>query len=234
MELDSQCFTAAHHVAAGERLILSVRTSSPHHVSTFSEDAEVTVFTGSGKTALAAPQAGDAQLYPDVNRFEPDDGDEERPVGPAQGPIEGTVTVPAPGAGVQVVPLTSAEFIFEVEDGYDNEELDVLAVPDVPADIDLYLQRRNEDGTWSSSLASGTSPSMEDETLWYQRPAPGTYRLLVHNWAGPPASVDLTITFTNQEGEVGSADQASAARDDSGDSGDDDGLLDLTSLQLSP
>ncbi len=203
MELTPQCFTMAHHVQAGEKLVLSVRTSSPHHVNTFSEDLQVTVHTGPDKTRFVLPVVADATLHPDVERFE--EAEEERPVGPAQGPIEGSVAVPLSGAGVIVEPLTAASFEFQVEDGFDNEELHALAEPALPADIDLYLERWDEEAEeWSDDLARGTSGSFEEESLVLNRPDPGTYRLIVHNWAGAPTTVDVLVTFVNQEGEVGS------------------------------
>jgi hypothetical protein len=80
----------------------------------------------------------------------------------------------------------------------------VRAVPSAAADIDLYLQRLRNDGTWSGDITSGTSGSTTEETLSTNRLAPGRYRLDVHNWLGPPANnVDLTIDFFNQANEKG-------------------------------
>jgi hypothetical protein len=71
-----------------------------------------------------------------------------------------------------------------------------LATPAAATDVDLYLQRRNADGTWSGDLATGGSSSLESETLEFGRLAPGTYRLEVHNWAGPPGNeVAVLLTF---------------------------------------
>ena len=93
---------------------------------------------------------------------------------------------------------------FEVQDGFDNAALLASAVPSLDADIDLYLQRQNADGTWSADLTSGGSSSLTEESLRYANPAPGRYRLEVHNWAGAPGTaVDLTLTFLNSAGEAG-------------------------------
>jgi hypothetical protein len=77
-------------------------------------------------------------------------------------------------------------------------------VPSLDADIDLYLQRQNADGTWSADLTSGGSSSLTEEQLRYAGPAPGRYRVEVHNWAGAPNTrVDLTLTYLNSSGEAG-------------------------------
>ena len=101
-------------------------------------------------------------------------------------------------------PATVAFHEFEVLDGFDNAALLVSAVPSLDADIDLYLQRQNADGTWSADLTSGGSSSLTEESLRYASPAPGIYRIEVHNWAGAPSTrVDLTLTYLNSAGEAG-------------------------------
>ena len=210
MELELQCFTMAHHVHEGEKLVLSVGTTSEHHVPTHTADAQVTVHTGPGTTSeYELPRDRGARIHEDVERFEFDGSQLD---GPAQGPISGSAIAPAPGAGVVVAePVTAGSFEFAVEEGYDNVYLDVLATPIVPAaDIDLYLQRQLEDGSWTGNIASGTSGSLEQETLTYRVftgiPA-GTYRVVVHNWSGPPEQVELEVTFTNGVGEPGPSPQ---------------------------
>ena len=77
-------------------------------------------------------------------------------------------------------------------------------MPSLDADIDLYLQRQNADGTWSADLTSGGSSSLTEESLRFADPEPGRYRLEVHNWAGAPGTrVDLTLTFLNSAGAPG-------------------------------
>ena len=207
MELDLQCFTMAHQAKKGEKLVLSVGTTSPHHVPTHTADAQVTVHTGPGTTSeYELPRDRGARTYPDVPRFEDLDG----PVldGPAQPPVSGSATAPVPGAGVIAEPVTAGSFQFTVEEGYDNAELTAVATPMLPADIDLYLQRQQEDGTWSDDIASGASGSLESESLTYkvaQGIEPGVYRIVVHNWAGPPNQVEVEVTFTNGVGEPGQA-----------------------------
>jgi subtilisin family serine protease len=125
---------------------------------------------------------------------------------PAQGPITETVLVPAPGLGVEIEPLTAASFTFEVLDGFDNAALDALAEPALPADVDLFLDRRDGDA-WVQ-VADGMSGSLTEERLSLAAPAPGEYRLRVVSWAGVLTSVDVTVTFTNSAGEPGAGPAA--------------------------
>ena len=101
--------------------------------------------------------------------------------------------------------VTSTFVEFDVEEGFDNATTKVLAEWPLPGDIDLFLQRKNDDGSWTGDLSSGASGSLENEQMQLGEPIqPGHYRIEVHNWAGPPANpVDLTITFFNQNGEPG-------------------------------
>lgn len=110
---------------------------------------------------------------------------------------------PAAG-GPARTPGTVAFHEFDVQEGFDNAALLVSAVPSMSADIDLYLQWQNADGTWSADLASGGSSSLTEESLRHADPAPGRYRLEVHNWAGAPGTrVDLTLTYLKSVGEAG-------------------------------
>ena len=128
----------------------------------------------------------------------------DEPIGTAQPPIEGSVLVPAPGAGERVGGVTSAYFEFESLAGADNDLLEVRATPALPADVDLYLQRQLSDGSWSGDLASATSSALDGETLVGGPLGAGRYRVEVHNWAGPPAlEVQLQLTFYNGAGEPG-------------------------------
>jgi hypothetical protein len=100
--------------------------------------------------------------------------------------------------------VTSAYLEFDAQEGADNARLSVQATPSAPADIDLFLQRRNADGTWSRDLATGGSASTGGETLEFGRLAPGRYRVEAHNWAGPPGTaVALKLTFFDSSGHAG-------------------------------
>jgi hypothetical protein len=150
---------------------------------------------------LQVPVVDRPALAPDTVPFTQD---EPAVTGPAQAQEKASVT-PAAGAP-QRTPATVAHHEFEVREGFDNAALLVGAVPSAGADIDLYLQRQQADGTWSSDVASGGSSSLTEESLRYASPAPGRYRLEVHNWLGAPATrVDVTLTYLNTAGQPGPA-----------------------------
>jgi hypothetical protein len=127
------------------------------------------------------------------------------PPGVAQGPIVQTVIVPAPGAGQRVCAATSGCLEFTVPAGADDASMHVEATPATPADVDLYLQRKLDDGTWSADIVTGTSGSLSNEQLDMGRLTPGaTYRIEAHLWAGlPGTSIALTATFFNSAGVAG-------------------------------
>jgi hypothetical protein len=192
-------FAMAHNLREGHRLTLRFTTSDPDKVPTFAVDPRVTIATGPGGTVLQVPVVGSPTLVEDTVPF---DEDQPAVAGPAQ-PEETASVTPTLG-GPQRTPVTVAFHQFEVQEGFDNAALLIGAVPNLDADIDLYLQRQNADGTWSADLTSGGSSSLTEESLRYSSPAPGIYRLEVHNWAGAPGTrVDLTLTFLNSAGGVG-------------------------------
>ncbi|MGH2724848.1 MAG: M36 family metallopeptidase [Actinomycetota bacterium] len=124
--------------------------------------------------------------------------------GPAQPPISGSVRPLAPGLGERVMGVTAEAFEFDSLEGFDNATAEVLARPALPADIDLYLQLQQDDGSWSGDLASAESGSTSQELLTTGRLDPGHYRVIVQSWLGPPAiEVALTITFFNTDGAAG-------------------------------
>jgi uncharacterized protein len=200
MVLDMQCFTTAAWIPAGQHLELEISTGSQHHAA-FGSQPQVTVHTGPGLTRYVAPIVEGAVLHDDVPLREVR-AEEPLPEGPAQPPISASVIVPAPGVGLVVEPVTAASFDFTIEEGHDNARIDVQATPALPADIDLYLQRVNADGS-TEDIASGASGSLEQEVLSAGRQPPGTYRLVVHNWLGTPNQVELVITFLDSDGQVG-------------------------------
>ena len=125
--------------------------------------------------------------------------------GIAQSPIMQTVIVPAPGAGQRVCGATSGCIEFTVPATADNAAMHAEAIPSAPADIDMYLQQKLPDGTWSEDIVSGTSGSLSGEQLDMGRLTPGqTYRIDAHLWAGLPAtSITVSITFFNSAGVPG-------------------------------
>ena len=61
-------------------------------------------------------------------------------------------------------------------------------------------------------MASGASGELTGETMTTTRLGPGTYRIEVHNWAGPPGNqVSLSTTFYNSAGEPGYLGRATRA-----------------------
>ena len=76
--------------------------------------------------------------------------------------------------------------------------------PTLPADLDLYLLRRDDDGTWSEAGSGSNGGAFDGETIGTERLTPGHYRLEVHNWAGPPGNeVAIELTFLNSAGQPG-------------------------------
>lgn len=72
MDLDMTCFTMAHHVAAGESLVLEIGTTSVHHVATTATDV---FLVNSGPNIVSSyklPMAASGDVQFDVFRFEED------------------------------------------------------------------------------------------------------------------------------------------------------------------
>ena len=125
--------------------------------------------------------------------------------GIAQPPISQTLLVPAPGAGQRACGVTSGCLEFTVPLGVDDASMFVDAVPGTPADVDMYLQKKLADGTWSDDIVAGTSGSLTGEQLAMGRMLAGeTYRIEAHLWAGVPlTSIALKATFFNSAGVAG-------------------------------
>jgi uncharacterized protein len=200
-DMNPPCFAIAHKLRAGHKLVLRVTSSDPDKVPMFALDPQVSVFTGEGGTGLRLPVVDDPGLYSDELPLDDPAG---IPPGEAQAGIDGAVTPTAAGAGVRAGDVTSAYLEFDSEEGRDNARAVVKATPGSPADIDLYLQRKLPDGSWSDDIAAGESSSTENETLEAGRLRPGRYRLEVHSYLGAPATpVALELRFFNRSGEPG-------------------------------
>jgi hypothetical protein len=203
-EMKPSGFAMAHHLRTGHRLVMRVTTADPDKVPTFATDPQVKVFTGPDATRLTVPVVGGAVLYPDdvlLNAQTPGGGD---PTGPAQAPVEGSATPAAPGAGARQPGVDSAFFEFDANDGFDNARMVAEAGYDATGDIDLYLQRKRADGTWTGDIASGASGALDGERLESGRLHPGRYRIEVVNFAAPPGTkVDLRLTFFDSAGQPG-------------------------------
>ena len=192
MTLEPQCFTVAHWIPAGQHLVLEVGTRSPHHAS-LGSDVQVTVHTGPDRSAYRLPVLTGAALHGDVPLRE--SAASAIPLGPAQAPVTGTADLGPPG--------TEAAFEFRSEPGFDNARAHVVAT-DVEGDIDLWLDRREADGSWTE-VASGANgfDIGGPETLDADRLSPGTYRVRILNFAAVPGTVEVHIRFVNQAGDPG-------------------------------
>jgi predicted acyl esterase len=60
------CFTMAHHLKAGHKLVLKVASSDEDHVPTFANDPQVSVFSGKEGTRFHLPVVPASDLYPDT------------------------------------------------------------------------------------------------------------------------------------------------------------------------
>ncbi len=189
-----------HRLRAGHKLVLRVTTSDPDKVPTFAADPQVTVAAGGKATALALPVVDAPVVARDTVPLEQS---VNVPEGPAQAPVTGSATPTAPAAGTRVAGLDSAFFEFDAL-ARDNARMVAKATYDEPADVDLFLQRRLSDGTWTDDLFAGSSSSLESETLEAGRLMPGRYRIEVNNYTGRPGMpVNLGLTFFNRKGEPG-------------------------------
>ena len=100
--------------------------------------------------------------------------------------------------------MTSEYFEFDVDAVHDNAAMRGRVTPTLPADLDLYLQRRNDDGTWSEAGTGTNGGALDGETIGTDNLIPGHYRLEVHNFAGPPGNqVAIELTFLNSAGQPG-------------------------------
>jgi hypothetical protein len=196
------CFAMAHHLREGHRLVLRVSTADPDKVPLFAIDPQVRVFTGGDATRIEVPVVDTPALYPDDVPLVVEDG---VPTGPAAAPIDRTITTAGPGAPLRIAGVTSQFIEFAVPENSDTASGDVNATVALPADIDLYLQRKLADGTWSGDVVAGGGASLSGETMKIDRRLqPGTYRIEVHNWAGLPGNpVRVTAVFRNSAGVPG-------------------------------
>ena len=66
MDLEPPCFTMAHVLKPGHRLVLRTTTSNKDKFAFFAVDPRVTVFTGIGATTIHLPEIEGAALLPDT------------------------------------------------------------------------------------------------------------------------------------------------------------------------
>ncbi|HEV2062408.1 MAG TPA: CocE/NonD family hydrolase [Solirubrobacteraceae bacterium] len=194
--LEPPGFVMAHHLRKGHRLVLQVTTADPDKAPLFAKDPQVRVFTGRDATQVTVPVARGA-------RITPDDVFDDAITSPPHAPVKQTVTTKASGVGVRNG-LTTEYVPFELLAGEDNAKMEGKATPSLPADLDLYLERQSESGSWVKVADGRNDGSLTEEVISTQRLEPGKYRLAVHNWAGPPANeVDVELTFFDRSGNPG-------------------------------
>jgi hypothetical protein len=117
--------------------------------------------------------------------------------GPGQPTQTFSVISPVPSAGA--VTAADATHEFDVLPQYDNRTMTVSIRWLAPSDYDLFVERRNEGGTWAP-VSSSTNGINTEESTTISRPAPGRYRARVNNWAGAPQPIDGTIAFNADAG----------------------------------
>ena len=194
--LEPPGFVMAHHLRKGHRLVLQVTTSDADKVGTFADDPRVTVYTGPEATEVTIPVVENPKLSRD-------DVFDEQITSPPHAPVKQTVTTKASGLG-QRNALTTEYVAFELLSGQDNAKMEGIAKPGMPADVDLYLERQSETGSWVKVADGRNNESLSEELISTQRLEPGKYRLAVHNWAGPPQNkVDVGLTFFDSSGRAG-------------------------------
>ena len=127
--------------------------------------------------------------------------------GPAQGSIsfsdvttKTALTVPCayqPGTADVLPPTCPADFEFDVDGTFNNQQMTVALSADNAVDYDMYIERQGRvSGVWSGVGDAATGAASERVTLL--RPLAGHYRARVVNWAaGAPADA-LEVTFSNE------------------------------------
>ena len=116
---------------------------------------------------------------------------------------------------VDVLPPTcAADFEFDVDGNFNNQQMTIALSADSAVDYDLYLERQGRvSGQWSAVDSAATGSPSEVMTLL--RPLPGHYRIRVVNWgAGAPAD-GLQVSFSNEYvgPEPGASSRTAAQRD---------------------
>ncbi len=203
--LEPPGFAMAHHLREGHRLVLQVTTSDPDKAPFFTIDPNVSVFTGPEGTNFTVPVVSAPSLAADNVPIQ-----DPAPTGPAQPPVEGSDhDGRAQRPGARSTASATHYFEFDVSAEHDNAWLEGTAIPAQDADLDIYLDRQQADGSWTE-VASGTNDGdMTGEEISTanlgSRLLPGHYRLEVHDFLGPPGNeVAIALTFFNTEGQPGS------------------------------
>ncbi|MGI9110933.1 MAG: CARDB domain-containing protein [Gaiellaceae bacterium] len=94
-------------------------------------------------------------------------------------------------------PTCVADFEFDVDPAFNNQQLSVAISAPNAIDYDLFLERQSRiSGDWFAVGKSATEAASEVATL--NRPLPGHYRARVVNWAAGAPADTVGIAFSNE------------------------------------
>ena len=93
-------------------------------------------------------------------------------------------------------PTCAADFEFDVDGNFNNQQMTIALSADNAVDYDLYIERQSRvSGAWSASADAATGAASESLTML--RPLPGHYRVRVVNWAAGAPADGLEVSFSN-------------------------------------
>jgi hypothetical protein len=128
--------------------------------------------------------------------------------GPAQGPTTFSDVAPKTALTVPcayspslvdtgIPPTCAADFEFDVDGTFNNQQITIALSADNAVDYDLYIERQSRiSGDWSAVDSAATEAASEVMTLL--RPLPGHYRVRVVNWAAGAPADGLEVSFSNE------------------------------------
>jgi hypothetical protein len=109
-----------------------------------------------------------------------------------------------------IPPTCAADFEFDVDGNFNNQQMTIRLSADNAVDYDLYIERQSRiSGAWSSAGKAATGAASEETTML--RPLPGHYRVRVVNWAAGAPADGLEVSFSNVY--VGPSPEASSRTD---------------------
>jgi hypothetical protein len=126
--------------------------------------------------------------------------------GPAQGPttfadvpLKTAATAPCayqPTLADVLPPTCAADFEFDIDGTFNNQQVTVDLTAANAVDYDLYIERQGRvSGQWSRVGDAATGAASESFTML--RPLPGHYRVRVVNWAAGAPADGLEVSFSN-------------------------------------
>ena len=122
--------------------------------------------------------------------------DPQKPTGPPTADKQFESSASVPGAGERV-PGTYETYEFTIGPNDSNGSMDVKIDWDIDQmDFDLYVYKKNEDGTETEVNHSAGGTPQTSEEVKVPNPAAGDYIVYVDNWAAPDPQWRGTVTFT--------------------------------------